>query len=286
MFKRVYDYLVTKQNLTLLLVFIAIYSLLFINIYIPFNSSGWLNADKTTYFVMSSLVVFTGIFVLGVSRFIMYYVHKRAPLLFVNYYGWILGEIIVMALMYSAVAKIYDFDTRDFIDIFPRAMLYITLVLFIPYTVAWLYMAMRDVERMNKKMMEENIASNLLIDKMEDDLTYIYFTDAKGMVYLSLRYSNLFYIESSDNYVTIVYENKGNITRNLIRRSMKSIETDYAHYPLIRCHRSYIVNKDKIKMLKRTKEGLFLDFNNKDLSLLPVSKTYSERIIDVLTKIS
>ncbi len=285
MSKRIHDYLVTKKNIFLLLVFIAIFSLLFINVYIPFDSANWLDTlTPTGYFFRSSLIVSIGLFVLVVSRIIMYYVHKKAPLHFANYYGWILGEIIVMALIYTFLAKLIMDDPRDFFDIFPKVILYIFLTIFIPYTVAWLYMALKNLEAINSKMAAENTVPNLLLEKSDDKLTHIYFCDNKGAIHLSVRFSNLYYLESSDNYVTVVYENRGNITRSLLRRSMKSIETDYPHYPLVRCHRSYIVNKEKVKVLKRTKEGMFLDLNHKELPLLPVSKSYSETIIDILTK--
>jgi DNA-binding LytR/AlgR family response regulator len=109
----------------------------------------------------------------------------------------------------------------------------------------------------------------------------INFRDEKGKLRLSIKFQNLFYIESSDNYVNIYYESKGKVTPFLLRRSMKSIEDQYVGYPLVRCHRSYMVNVDKVKVLRNDKDGVFLDLDFLDLIDIPVSKTYSGRVIEL-----
>jgi len=115
-----------------------------------------------------------------------------------------------------------------------------------------------------------------------DKFDLIHFHDEKGTLRLSIKFSNLFYIESSVNNVIIYYENKGKIASFLLRKSMKSIETQYSDYPLARCHRTYIVNIDKVKVLRNDKEGVFLDLDYMGLPDLPVSKTYSEQVIKLL----
>jgi DNA-binding LytR/AlgR family response regulator len=79
--------------------------------------------------------------------------------------------------------------------------------------------------------------------------------------------------------VNIYYENKGKITSFLLRRSMKSIEDNYTDYPLVRCHRTYIVNVNKVKVLRNDKDGVFLDLDYLDLPDIPISKTYSEQVL-------
>ena len=54
--------------------------------------------------------------------------------------------------------------------------------------------------------------------------------------------------------------------------------------PLVRCHRSYIVNLDKVKVLRKTKEGIFLELDTDNTSDIPVSKTYYERVMNKFSK--
>lgn len=46
--------------------------------------------------------------------------------------------------------------------------------------------------------------------------------------------------------------------------------------PLVRCHRSYIVNMDKVKILKKIKGGIVLELDEEQTPDIPVSKTYYE----------
>jgi DNA-binding LytR/AlgR family response regulator len=48
---------------------------------------------------------------------------------------------------------------------------------------------------------------------------------------------------------------------------------------LVRCHRSYIVNLDKVKVLRKTKEGIFLEMDAINTPDIPVSKTYYEKFM-------
>jgi DNA-binding LytR/AlgR family response regulator len=56
--------------------------------------------------------------------------------------------------------------------------------------------------------------------------------------------------------------------------------------PLVRCHRSYIINLDKVKVLRKTKDGIFLEFETENTPDIPVSKTYYERVMNKFSKYS
>ena len=211
----------------------------------------------------------------------MYLLKDKIRLTYLAYSIWIFGEILIMSVLYALVVKIGLKDPRDFFDIAPRAMFYISLILFLPYLVSWLYLSLQDKKshlarmvQMSKYIDEENYFAI-----QPDKFNLIHFNDDKGTLRLSIKFNNLYYIESFDNYVNIYYENKGKIARFLLRRSLKSIEESYADYPLVRCHRSYVVNINKVKVLRKDKEGLFLDLDYLDLPDLPISKTYSEQVV-------
>ena len=129
---------------------------------------------------------------------------------------------------------------------------------------------------MNRYIDEENYV-NIANEKHN----LIHFHDEKGTLRLSIKFGKLYYIEAADNYVNIYYENKG---KSLVftPKQFKNIEEQY-DYPLTRCHRSYIINVDKVKILKE-KDGIYLDFDFGDTPIIPVSKTYSENITEIFYK--
>lgn len=85
------------------------------------------------------------------------------------------------------------------------------------------------------------------------------------------------YVTSQDNYVDIYFEVNGNLKRETLRGTLKSIEQNFSgSESVMRCHRSFIVNPTKIIHLSQSSRAIKakLPFNIE----LPVSKKYLPRI--------
>jgi len=65
----------------------------------------------------------------------------------------------------------------------------------------------------------------------------------------------------------------------MVRNTLKTVENDFASTSLVRCNRSTIVNFDKVKILRKEKEGIFLAFDQDPVPDFPVSKTYAEKVL-------
>jgi len=85
---------------------------------------------------------------------------------------------------------------------------------------------------------------------------------------------DLLYIESADNYVEIHYITNGKAKTYLLRNSIKNIELQLRKSPVARCHRSFLVNFNRVKVIRRTKEGLMLEIDEPNTPDIPVSKSY------------
>ena len=107
----------------------------------------------------------------------------------------------------------------------------------------------------------------------------IYFHDEKGAFRFSVKKENLLYIESADNYINIWYLNKGIISKFMIRNSLKAMEILFANTNIMRCHRSFMVNLEQVKVIKREKNGVFLQMDIENVPDIQISKTYIEKIM-------
>jgi len=105
------------------------------------------------------------------------------------------------------------------------------------------------------------------------------FKDDKGIVCFSIQTDALYYIESDTNYITIFYSNQGKMEKYLMRSSLKMVLEENVNDNLIRCHRSYIVNFEKVKLYKKDKEGGVIELLNDLLPAIPVSKSYIENVL-------
>jgi len=266
-------YLYDKKNSLRMILFTALFALLFINLFQPFGSRDWYpGISDIKYFAFSSLIILTGMLVVVISRVILIAYSNRRDVLYWQYALWILCEIVAMAIFYTLFAKFFPKDgiVRDISEIFRQSLFNTTLVLLLPYVISWLYFSWKE-----KSALLEHIGHEKIADIHAK--TLIAFPDEKGDLKISIMLENLLYIESADNYATIYYLNKSRLSRFLLRNSLKWMEENLTkETPLVRCHRSYIVNIDKVKILKKIKGGLVLELDAESTPDIPVSKTYYE----------
>ena len=69
---KIKDYYTDKWNMIKSVLFTAIFSLAFVNLYRPFDSARWVDVTEVGYFLYSCLFVFVGICVIAFSRILMY----------------------------------------------------------------------------------------------------------------------------------------------------------------------------------------------------------------------
>ncbi|MDR1273929.1 MAG: LytTR family transcriptional regulator [Odoribacteraceae bacterium] len=265
-------YMVERSNLTRLVIFTAGFALLFINLYKPFSSGGWYPVSGFMFFVFSSLIILTGVVVVVVSRVLMYFRARRHAITHGQYAAWIAAEIFFMALFYTIYTLSINEGERDAWHTFRESVVNTSLVLLLPYAMLLLYFSRRDKERQLQRVEEQGARGN------GDRPPLLSFRDEKGDERLSVSRPALLYLESSDNYVVISYLNKGAVTRFLLRNTLKALEAPLAPHDVLRCHRSFMVNLEHVKVIRRDKEGISLELGVEKVPDIPVSKTYGDKI--------
>lgn len=277
--KPIPSYLTEKVNIIRLILFTALFALVFINIYAPFGADKWFNLTRLEFFTYSSLVILTGVLVVVLSRIIMYYYFKNHLLSYYSYFAWIFAEIMAMALFYALFPKFVLKDVRIFTEIVKQSARNTSLVLLLPYSIMWLYFSWRD----KKEQIEKLAGIQALSGNVRD---MIPFYDDKSVLKFSVKKENLLYIESDENYVSICYLNKGKVSKYLLRETMKKMEENFSATEIIRCHRSYMVNFEKVKVIRKDKDGLKLELEAPSSIDIPVSKTYVDNVMQTFSRFS
>jgi len=267
--QKIPTYFHSKQNIIYLVLSTAIFALTFINIYKPFSSESWYDVSDLRFFVFSSLIILTGVLVVVISRIIMYYVGKKKRITVGNYSIWIILEIFFMSLFYT-IYTVYLNPERDYLSVFKESSINTALVLLLPYALIHLYIIYRENKR-QLQLMEEKT------ETISSQKIYCFY-DEKNELRLSVNKNNLLYLESADNYVLIWYLNKGLLTKFMLRNSMKSMEEQLNDTNVLRSHRSFMVNFDQVNVIRRQKDGIYVEFGLKDVPDIPISKKYSEKV--------
>ncbi len=272
--KKIPDYLVEKGNITRLILLTAGFALLFINLYTPFGSKNWIpNVSDLKFFFYSNLIILTGVLVVVISRIIMYYVSRKARRITIGHYLiWVAVEIVSMSLFYTIYEQLIIIkDSRTFVEVFKASLLNTSLVLLLPYSTLWLYFSWRDKNKKLKELIQEEA-------RTPETKGMIPFKDDKGNLRFSIKQQDIHYLKGADNYVTIYYNDQNKLEHLMLRSTLKQLEEELKEYNIIRCHRSFMVNMDHIKLIEKQKDGLTIRLDHTQLTEVPVSKTYIQEV--------
>lgn len=277
--RKIPSYLVDKQNVLQQISFTAVFALIFINIYAPFNAETWFNAGKAELFLYSSLYILAGMLVIVASRLVFITLAQRTRINFLIYVFWIFMELLLLAAAYTGLdILILQNDTNPFEQFF-RLLLVTLFVLAIPYALSWLYYSWQD----QKRKLEE--LSSATSDEYSSR-NMINFYDEADKLRFSLHASDVLFIESTDNYVTVYVQDKDRMKKVMLRNTMKRLEKELEKTMIRRCHRSYMVNFENVKMVRLSGTSLFVYLDNADESRIPVSRTYTEKVHEMINSLS
>jgi hypothetical protein len=95
----------------------------------------------------------------------------------------------------------------------------------------------------------------------------------------------LLYIESADNYSTIFFMDHHKKKKELIRSSLKRLESQITEASILRCHRSYIVNIASVAHIEGNAQGYRISFKDTE-ETIPVSRNYGKAILERLRSLS
>jgi hypothetical protein len=283
--KEIPEYFTDRRNIVSFILFTAIFALVFINIYAPFGVGSWLNVTDFQLFFYSSIVILIGMLVIAISRLLMYLLSRKKAIRYGEYALWIIGEILSMAFVYTLIQRFFLQGQKDFMVIMKNTVRITAFIILLPYVIYWLYLSFKEkyvqLEKINMGH-PENMES-LNDRKQQDTWSMIPFLDEKGILRFSVKREDLLYLEAADNYVLIHYLEGDKKMKYMIRTTLKRIEQGFSAKNLVRCHRSFIINIDHVRTIRREKEGLIINFESPVNITVPISKTYLEVFIRKLS---
>ena len=277
------SFLVTKENTRRLIFFTTVYSLIFINLFRPFNSETWIpGINSFNYFLYSSLMVLIGLILISISRMTMYFFVKKISIGYLEYIIWIFGEIAILAGFYIFIAHKVGFidnyiqENTELVyweaifEIFRKAIANTTWMLLIPYIISFLF------------LYNEHLIKKIAIQQNNDkEKNIIQFKDEKDEVRFTIASEKVIFIESSDNYCVIKYLNNDKVSDFILRNSLKKLSVELQDTSIQRCHRSYMINFEHVASLKKDNSEISFEFDIPNIKEIPISKSYNEKIMEL-----
>jgi DNA-binding LytR/AlgR family response regulator len=260
-----------------LVAFSVFTAFVFLNFFEPFGLYYEGSITKEDVFIELFIAMTLAFVVLLLSQFVVRVLFNLNRFTIISLFFWFLLEAVFVASVWF-VFEILDKDfTGNFLTVWLENLLAYTLIMLPPY---FLYVSYIHIKDVIKNLENENI-TNKSVEKPLPDIT---LKDENAIVKLVLKTENLLFIQSADNYVEVNYLENGVLSKSLLRNSIKKLEPTFRNTPIIRCHRSFIVNTNNIELAKKTSSGYNLKLNQVSELTIPISKSYISEFNKVTTK--
>jgi len=266
-----------KQSL-LTIAYVGVFVALFLFLIRPFGIEGsWANLATASAGFGAVTIVFGWIFEV-VTRFALKIETQGAQ--------WTLGKWMALSIVlvvwialgnYLFINWLSGWNAVGYFN-FIRIIGYTSLIGIFPIALSGLFVQMR-AEKENEK--DAQSLDDKLHFPQSSESKQIRITDSAGKE-LYLNSENIRYAEAMQNYVTVWFLEKGKLQKEVLRTTVSSLEEQLADCPVIRCHRSYLVNVDTVEKVNGNAQGLKLSLRNVGEAEIPVSRSYLSKVREML----
>ena len=238
----------------------------FMLVYHPFDIVDFIGKE---WFGVHLTIVSCIIFLSSVLSRLLYY-FLPLSINYSLYSVWCLAEIIFMSFFSALYIWLVLHRPVPYFETLTLAFKYISLTLVFPYVILAISMRLADFNRSANESEEESSRR-------------MRFYDEKHNLKIVLLAQSVLYIEADVNYVNIYYTDNGKVRKYVLRSSMKAIDELCQENGLLRCQRSYYVNPQHVKVLRKEREGIiYAELDAAEIMRIPVTKRYYDRLAEML----
>jgi len=280
--KYIPSYLRERYQLLGTVTFAALFSVLFLLVSIPFSNNAWFRLGNSTFFGFTALFASISLAILIVSKVTMYKTRNILPMTYWGYSAWCLSEIVLITVLYTIfTVTIAQPEDQNGIAIFFHALVYTFVCLGVPYIIAGMFFTIIDQNRTIRLMNMQDVVTDETPAETAAPVQKFTLFDNNGVLKLSVSSANLYYVEADDNYIKVWYaDQQGALQTYMLRCRLKTVEESFAGSDLIRCHRKFIVNMQKVKLLQKVGAVYEITLDNEAIAPIPVTKTYIGNVLE------
>ena len=243
----------------------GIFGILFINVFRPFNMERWFDIPGRWEGLFYSSFGLISILVIGLSQFAVRPATNSLKFRVLDFCFWALGEIFVLTFIFYFLFANDGFSIRNLSGVIWTTFRYTTLVAGLAYTFSLL---------INSIFTPKNGIVLNSQEKKDQGNSLVSFNDENGNFKFGIKEEDLLYLEAADNYVIIYFFENDNVQKQVLRNSLKNLEPGLKQFGIQRCHRSFMVHTDRVRLVRKEPKRylLYLPYGLK----IPASPTFYE----------
>lgn len=262
-------YLIDKTPVKLsMTIGVGLFTFLFLLIFQPFGIDQVVQANPVLIFGYGFLV--------SCSLFISYFVLPKLLPFYFNVKNWtVQKEATFLLVTFIIITTINYFYHHAYINQYMPAFSYIKFmsIVFSIGIFPVLFIIFMVERYLQKKL---NVAPTKIIEQIRKEKKEFITIESDNIkeTPLTLDIDSILYAQSNNNYTTIVFLEQEKTKKELMRITLKKVEDLLSVYPqFLRCHRSFVINKNEILKTEGNARALQVYLNHLK-EPLPVSRSF------------
>lgn len=248
---------------------VPIFAFVFTLLYKPFGIIEDLQMEHASYSFNLTIIFCILLGAVVLSRLTLYLLRKRISATGLTYVLWMLAEEVVASLFVALYVTLMLHGAEGFFEVVGRTFGVLFGVCIFPYSTLYLGLLLYA-----ERTKEEQAA---------DPSSLIKFYDEYKKLRIVIASEAVIFLKSEENYVQIHYSDQGRNKKFVLRSSMRALEELVVRHGLVRCHRSYFINPNYIKMIRKEPSGVVVaELKAEGYESIPISRKYQEEITRLL----
>ncbi len=245
-------------------ILVPLFAFVFVILYRPFSIAEILQMEGASYSFNITILLCIVFGSVALMRLVLFLLRERFTNTGLVYAAWCLGEVIVASLFASLYTTLMLGGQSGFFEVVGAVVGRLFGVCIYPYIIIYL-IVMLFAERE--------------VEVQADPASLIKFYDEYKKLRFVIASEAVIYLKSEENYVQIHYLDHGKAKKFVLRSSMRALEEQMSRHGLVRCHRSYFINPDHIKMIRKESSGVVCaELMQENFEPVPISRKYQEEI--------
>jgi hypothetical protein len=249
----------------------------------------WLFDNKEQNSIL--LFVDNGIIVFVSQLLLLFIFHRLFARQFFNYNirlwqyiaGLAGGVLLGFTLMYLYVTPVYlktGYSFVDYINYIQENLPFLFPVILFLLAVDYIFVLKSRLRRETGLAItapgKTGISTGSIIVQQEFVLC-----NESGVAIFTASKASILYIKSADNYIEIYYETGNRLKKELVRYLLSAVEAYNKDSFLVRVHRSYLCNLEKVESISGGIQNCTLHFCNGQ-GLVPVARSRARDIMQIV----
>jgi len=175
----------TPHDKIIFIIITAVFNLLFMDTFVPFNINNWYDLSKLSLLNIIIAFSFCGALTLLFTQFGLRKWLRLKQLNYAQYFLWAIGEIMLLSMVMLMIDWLLNKHPPISVDYYLITFKYTLLIAILPYIISLLILFARQkaqlAQRLSRMNVTKSVTGNLLIE------------DENGKIILSLHPKNILY---------------------------------------------------------------------------------------------